>query len=196
MTHRPQCPQRPTSRRTSLPRRTGPVSRSSRPQPPPRKATHDGSKTRLARGPQSSLQPSSTRGFGGHGSICAGHRLFIVGVLLRRPHSACLCPPPELMNVVSGRHLCPTTPISCLISPQSNYAAWEHVVAELTAATSEIAAPGCQRRLRPSAYGRRLAKPAPKPSPSSTHSFLGCAGRKSDFPGTSTHPCPLHRVVE
>ena len=108
MTHRPQCPQRPTSRRTSLPRRTGPVSRSSRPQPPPRKATHDGSKTRLARGPQSSLQQSSTRGFGGHGSICAGHRLFIVGVLLRRPLSACLCPPPELMNVVSGRHLCPT----------------------------------------------------------------------------------------
>lgn len=81
--------------------------------------------------------------------------------------------------------LCRTTPISCLISPPSNYAAWEHVAAELMASTSEFAAPRCPRCRQPVHYRRRLAKPPPKPSPSWTHSFLGCAVRKSDFPGTS-----------
>jgi hypothetical protein len=70
-------------------------------------------------------------------------------------------------------------------NPQSNYAVREREAAEPTAATSDFGAPKRQHRLRPAHYQRRLAKPPPKPSPSSTHSFLGCAVRKSDLPGTS-----------
>src|SRR5260370_42412794 len=93
-----------------------------------------------------------------------------------------MCPPTGANECGVPRTLWPTTPISSLISPQSNYAAWEDVAAEPTVATSEFAAPRSQHQLRPSHYGRCLAKrPPAKPSPCSTHSFLGCAARKGDI---------------
>src|ERR1700694_2981999 len=81
--------------------------------------------------------------------------------------------------------------MSSLTDPQSNYAAWERVVAELMPATSEPAGPLCRRDAKPSRHGWHPGKPPPKPLPSSTHSFLGCAERKSDCPETS-HPARTH----
>ena len=43
--------------------------------------------------------------------------------------------------------------MSSLTNPQSNYAAWERVVAELMPATSEPAGPLCRRDAKPSRHG-------------------------------------------
>src|SRR3954468_64559 len=75
-----------------------------------------------------------------------------------------------------------TTLISSSTSPQSNCAAWERAAARPTPATGEPAASLCRY---PSYPSRQVGpgKPPPKLSPCSTHSFLGCAVRKSELPG-------------
>jgi len=84
-------------------------------------------------------QPFDKQFFGGPSSSARRHRLFIVGVC-SRGHFRLAC---VLHQSECGvrKTLCPTTPISYLISPQSNYAVWEDVAAELMAATSEFVAP-------------------------------------------------------
>jgi hypothetical protein len=95
----------------------------------------------IASQPQSTIHLAALERSGGTSPF---HRKY----LRRRPVSACLCPPSELMNVVSGKPPLPTTLTFFSTNPQTNYAAWEHVAAKLTDATSDFDAPRWQRRRR------------------------------------------------
>lgn len=80
--------------------------------------------------------------------------------------------------MVSAKTPWPTVSIP-LIRPRNNYAAWERVAAELTAAASGPGAHFSRRYPNLSHHAQHPRPPPQKASPSSTHAFLGCGARKS-----------------
>ena len=115
---------------------------------------------------------------------------------LRPPARFRLACVPYLSNECGVRRTpWPTTPISFLISPQSNCADRGHAVAGPTAATTGPAVPLGPQHPNPPRHVRRHGRLRPKPSRYSTPSSGGCAMRRSEVPGTSVGPATQTHFV-